>query len=231
MSAVETFLDKYKELESLAVNSYGLIPDGSAISQLQRKAEFKNIKAELSYCREVRNLLQHNPKVRNEFAVEPSSKMIDLLSETIEKVKNPLKSGEIAIPMSEVYWKTIDDLVFLTMQDMKQNIYTHVPILQDGRVVGVFSDNTLFAYILEDGIISIDDKTKFNDIGEHLNLKNHPSEIFKFAKFNSLVSEIEDIFEESFQKNERIGMVFLTENGNENEKLRGIITAWDVIAS
>lgn len=230
MNSVETFLDKYKELEALAVNTYGLIPDGSAISQLERKVEFKSIKAELSYCREVRNLLQHNPKLKNEFAVEPSPKMIDLLSQTIEKVKNPLKSGEIAIPINEVYWKTIDDLVLPTMHDMKNNIYTHVPILQDGKILGVFSDNTLFAYILEDGIIGIDDKTKFSDLTGHLNLKNHPSEIFRFAKFSSLVSEIEDMFEESFRKNERIGMIFLTESGKENEKLRGIITPWDVIA-
>lgn len=231
MSAVEIFLDKYKELESLAVNTYGLIQDGSAISQLERKAEFRSIKSELSYCREVRNLLQHNPKVQNEFAVEPSSKMIDLLSQTIEKVRNPQKAGEIAIPINEVYWKTVEDLVYPTMQDMKKNIYTHVPILNDGKVTGVFSDNTLFAYILEDGIIGIDGNTKFIDLGEHLSLQNHPSEIFMFAKFNTLVSQIEDMFEAAFQKNQRIGMIFLTENGNENERLRGIITPWDVLAN
>ncbi len=231
MNAVEIFLDKYKELEALAVNAYGLAPDGSAISQLERKSEFRSIKAELAYCREVRNLLQHNPKVGNEFAVEPSSNMIELLADTIEKVRNPQKISEIAIPINEVYWKTIEDLVYPTMQDMKKNIYTHVPILKDGKVTGVFSDNTLFAYILEDGIIGIDEGTKFTDLGEHISIKNHPSEIFMFAKFHARVSQIEDLFEEAFQRNERIGMIFLTENGNEHEKLRGIITPWDVLGS
>lgn len=231
MNAVDIFLDKYKELEALAVDVYGLRPDGSAISQLERKAEFKTIKSELSYCREVRNLLQHNPKIGNQFAVEPSSNMIDLLSETIEKVRNPKKAGEIAIPISEVYWKTIDDLVYPTMQDMKQNIYTHVPILRDGKVTGVFSDNTLFAYILQDGIIGIDGSTRFKDLGEHLNIRSHPSETFMFAKFHALLSQIEDMFEDAFRKDERIGMIFLTENGKEQEKLRGIITPWDVLAS
>jgi predicted transcriptional regulator len=197
---------------------------------LEKRPEFRTIKSELTYCREVRNFLQHNPKIDSGFAVEPSLKMVELLTRLIEKLKNPLKSGEIAIPMQDVYWKKMDDLVLPTMHDMKKNTYTHVPILEDGRVIGVFSDNTLFAYILEDGIIGIDATTKFHDIKKHLEIKDRPSEIFKFAKFNTMVSEIEDIFEIAFRKNERIGMIFLTEKGSENEKLRGIITPWDLIA-
>ena len=60
MDNTELFLDKYKELENAAINEFKLPPDGSAVAKLEKRSEFKDIRFELNYCREVRNLLQHN---------------------------------------------------------------------------------------------------------------------------------------------------------------------------
>ncbi len=84
---VDTFLNEYKRLERIAVDRYGFPDDGTAVSKLEKQSEFRKYKAELSYCREVRNLLQHNPKLADSFAVEPSDEMIRLLMQTIEKYK------------------------------------------------------------------------------------------------------------------------------------------------
>ncbi|MDF2543326.1 MAG: hypothetical protein K0S47_3044 [Herbinix sp.] len=231
MKKAELFLDQYKTLEKLVTSTYKLASDGTAISQLERRPEFRKMKAELSYCREVRNLLQHNPKVGEDYAVEPSDSMIKLLSDIIEKIKNPMRGRDIAIPFQKVYWKSLEDLVLPTMKDMKNNVYTHVPMLQDGKVIGVFSDNSLFSYILEEEIVSIDNATKFLDIKKYLPLDRHPSEIFRFAKYDDLLSDIETLFEVTFDHKERIGMVFLTENGKETERIQGILTPWDIIGN
>ncbi|WP_411328773.1 hypothetical protein [Anaerofustis stercorihominis] len=41
--------------------------------------------------------------------------------------------------------------------------------------------------------------------------------------------EIEDMLYNAYKRNERIGAIFITENGKENERLIGLITPYDVI--
>ena len=83
MDNTEIFLDKYKELENAAINEFKLPPDGSAVAKLEKRSEFKDIRFELNYCREVRNLLQHNQRRDDEFAVQPGKKMIWIASKIL----------------------------------------------------------------------------------------------------------------------------------------------------
>ena len=39
------------------------------------------------------------------------------------------------------------------------------------------------------------------------------------------------LFEKALKKMERIGMIFLTENGKSTERLLGIMTPWDILAN
>ena len=59
MDTTEEFLELYKQLEDIAVKRYNYPEDGKAVLNLEKRPEFRNIKAELSYCREVRMLLLH----------------------------------------------------------------------------------------------------------------------------------------------------------------------------
>lgn len=59
----DLFLDKYKELEAIIAVEYQLSNSESSVSYILRKPEFRSIKFELDYCREVRNLLSHMPQV------------------------------------------------------------------------------------------------------------------------------------------------------------------------
>ena len=52
---------------------------------------------------------------------------------------------------------------------MNENNYTHIPIYQDGskkELVGIFSENSIFQYLLKDKIIEVDVDKKFSDIKE-----------------------------------------------------------------
>ena len=84
------FLNKYRELEAIVATEYNLSNSESAIGFLLRRPEYRSMKTELDYCREVRNLLTHNPKLNKRYAVEPSDEMIALLEQTMEKIKNVL---------------------------------------------------------------------------------------------------------------------------------------------
>ncbi len=78
-SNTEMFIDEYKKLEAIVSAQYNLSDSKSAVWFLEQRPEYRAIKSELAYCREVRNVLTHNPKVRNQYAVVPSDEMITLL--------------------------------------------------------------------------------------------------------------------------------------------------------
>ena len=227
-SQTDLFLEEYKRLEYIAVERYGFPADGSAVLRLEQRREFRTLRAELDYCREVRNLLQHKPKLDGFYAVEPSEQMVQLLRDTIEIVENPPKARTIAIPREKVYFRTEDDFVCPAMREMLNKSYTDVPIMNNGVVTGVFSENTLLSYLVDEELPMIEDTTTFADLRKYVPLENHQSEAFAFVSVNATVADVQALFEENRSDQKRLGMVFLTENGKPQEKLLGIITAWDL---
>ena len=231
MNRTDIFLEEYKKLENAAIKKYDLPDDGSAVMKLINMSSFRGIKSELSYCREVRNLLQHRPRLDGTFAVEPSDEMIKLLRSTIERVEKPIVARDVAILRNSVCFRKMEDKVRPVMIEMQEKTFTHIPILDNNDVVvGVFSENTLLSYLIDDEIVGIDEKTRFADLKKYLPVSAHKSESFYFVPQNKLLADIKTRFEKSLQKQERIGLLFMTNNGKATEPLQGLISAWDVAA-
>lgn len=224
------FLDLYSYLEKLLRAEFSDIPahEGALAWVARNKKQFKRMREELDYCRDVRNLLQHNRKINGVYAVSPSDAMIDTLQRTIEKVEKPKRARDICVRTNNILWAELPTKAMPVMQEMAKRAYTHVPLLNDGRVIGAFSENTLLTYLMDEEIVCIDEDVRFDDFGELLLLNNHESETFEFVGELTPASEIADLFEQSLKNQQRLGMVFVTANGKEAERLLGIITAWDM---
>ena len=231
MSKTDEFIDLYRELEAVAVEKYNFHKDGRAIYNLSQRREFRNIKSELDYCREVRNLLSHNPKIDNIYPVEPSEQMIDLLRVTLSKVKHPPRARDIMVPLNKIVWRNLNDYVLPVIREMVSNVYTHIPVFENDVVVGVFSESTILSYLVDEEIISIDRSMRFSDFGDYLKFENHKSESFRFVSENTMKVNIDEMFSDALTKNDRIGMVFVTHSGKPTEKIMGLITAWDLAGS
>lgn len=225
---VEIFLDKYKELEAVIKLEYNLEERDSAMGFLLKNKAYHSIRNELDLCRETRNLLSHNPRVRLAYIVEPSEAMIKLLEDIIDKVKNPLRARDIMVKKSELYYGNMNDGVRQAMIAMSSKSYSHIPIMDDDVLVGVFSSNTLLSILIDEKLVSVDDDLKFKDIEKYLYYKNSTGESYRFISKKMPAGDISDLYKAAEEKNDRIGMMFVTENGNENEKVLGIITAWDL---
>ena len=225
----EEFLDLYRQLESQIKESF---PDAgsSPIPWLIRRREFRHLSSELDYCREVRNLLSHREKISGSYAVEPSEAMVETLRSTIDRITNPAKAHHIMVSRKQVVAKTINDLIRPAMAVMLEEKFSHVPILKDERVVGVFSEAVLLRCLVESETLNISDAMRFRDLDQYLPLENHISEVFRFVGRNSYATDIADMFDEADRSEDRIGMIFVTENGKASERLLGIITAWDIAA-
>lgn len=225
------FLDLYNHLEYVLRRQYPKMPGNEgAIAWAVRndKRRFNNLREELEYCRQVRNLYQHNERINGSYAVIPSDAMIDTLKRTVEKVENPARAWDVCVRAQEVYSRQPKDLVRPTMRAMAERSFTHVPILRDGCVVGAFSENTLLSFMMRDEIAIIEEDCTFEEIGDLLPLEAHVSETFTFVPRDMLATDLAGMFEESMRRQERLGMVFVTESGSPQQRLLGIATAWDM---
>jgi CBS domain-containing protein len=114
------------------------------------------------------------------------------------------------------------------MKFMDKNTFTHVPIIQNDKMVGIFSENTLLSYLVDSGETIITKDMTISDLRQFLPLSAHRGEVFAFLPRKVLLAQVYEEFNKAIKKRERIGMLFITEHGREEEKLLGIITAWDL---
>ena len=232
ISKAEKFLDLYKKLEGVLRRSHPEMPkgDGAIPWAYRNLPECMVVAGELDYCREVRNLLQHKAKVGKSYLVEPSDAMIETMLGTIEKVTHPDLVSSVFVKKGDVRAAKMDDLVRPVMREMVEKTYTHVPILEDGRVVGVFSENTLLSFLMGDTLVEIADDATFAEFSSLLPLDAHESEVFEFIGINELAYTAAGRFRDALKRKERIGMLFVTASGEPDEELLGILTAWDMAA-
>ena len=59
-------------------------------------------------------------------------------------------------------------------------------------------------------------------------VRNHASEVFAFVPPTNTVSDVQHRFRDTFKTHKRLAAVFITDDGTENGRLLGLITAWDV---
>ena len=179
----------------------------------------------IDFCRRLRNINSHNIN-DNYYLI--TDETITKLEKIVEEVKHPYKVSNKAT--LNIYSKTLNDNVMNTMKDMNEKSYTHIPIYDETNkhLVGIFSENSLFQYILEDKIIEVDENTKFNDIKKCIDIK-FSKEIVKFVEKDKLYDDVVNEFISEFKNKNKLSCVMITQNGKETEKVIGIITAWDII--
>ena len=230
MDKAEEFLNLYKELEAAAAEEYGLKSNGSVVYTLSGMKEFKSIRSELDFCRDVRNLLSHRPKIDSSYAVEPSEEMIELLKKCINFVKNPKRSRNIMTKLEDVYCCTFKDDVPTALRAMSKCGFSFIPIVEDNILAGVLSEGAAVRYILNTPDVKVPEKFTFESIKEFVSIEALDPAEFVFVSEKKKVSDISSMFDEALTVKKRIKMVFVTETGLKSEPLEGIITAWDLAA-
>lgn len=229
MNNIEKFGKLFIEFEvetKKKVNNDSLTLD-ECIKELKSKRQNPYIREDsfIDFCRRLRNINYHNVN-DNYYLITDDT--IDKLTEIVEEVKHPFKVSSKAT--INIYSKTLNDKVLPTMKDMNEKSYTHIPIYDEDNknLVGVFSENSLFQYVMEDKIIEIEEKTTFNDIKKCIDL-NLSKEIVKFVSKDKLYDDVVNDFVKEFKNNNKLSCVMVTHNGKSTEKVIGIITAWDII--
>lgn len=224
----ELFIEKYIKLEKAIRLRYKLPKSQSSIQFLIDSPGYEKYREGLDCCREIRNVYSHHEKVREIYPIIPSEGMLDLLDEVYCLVTTRPRCKSIAVPFSKIYCRTLYDSVSATLPVMREKTFTHVPIMEGRKVVGIFDENSLFCYLADNGIVDLDDLV-FSDLRDYIGIDDREMEVFTFHSTMTYLDEIKNEFKRQFDQGKRLGVAFLTATGNRNEDVFGMLTAWDII--
>lgn len=227
------FLSIYDELDEYMRNQLNVddnIPHRNLIERLAKKNNiFSKYKDNLIDFAKLRNAIVHNP-YRNfaEPIAEPHDNIVELYRNIKIKIINPPMAIDIAVKTRNIFCTSANENVMEVMRVMSQNTFSHVPIIKNGKVLGIFSQFAIFSYLVKNQSVCLDNNVIINDFKEFTSLENHDAEYFEFVSRHTLASEIELMFRNRNANQKRLGVVFVTESGSQTEKLLGMITAADL---
>lgn len=227
------YLDAFKELESLLKRCANVSSDATQFKDVVDKAKSKNsaVKHYESLIWDLyglRNVFAHAD--RDKYIAEVNDVAYEKINELIEILQDPPKAGEVF--KADVYYATTRDITEEVLKRMMDNeakhIYTHVPVYEGSGFIGVLSETTVLRWLIEnvkEGEAQFYKKTVSDINRKYL---NSPDNKHHFVSHDKSVFEIKEMFDKAIQKGERLGVVLITNTGNKNEQLLGIVTAWDL---
>ncbi len=232
MNKINLFFEKFKKLETILSVEVNEAESSSIIEKFEhaiiKDKRLKKFKSDLYSLSKIRNLIAHNEQ-------KPFYEITDEAIYTLDTVINLLQNPEIAYGMAAkpIQYRGLDSLVFEGIKLMKEKRFSFLPIVENSKIIGVFSSDVLNHIFSKEKELIFDETLTFNKIRNYIDLKNHLNERFAFIKRDEIKAIIENIFIDSYKGNGQddrpIGCAFVTQSGKETESILGIITIWDVL--
>lgn len=226
----EVFLKMYRVLEGMLEKRYaGKRVNSSVVMEYLRDDDSMPFRRELDLCREIRNLLSHNADEEGEPLIEPAEAVLEALQKIIDHVSSPKLAVDYGTLRRDILWAHSNDLAIDVMHRMVKNGFSHVPILDRGRIVGVFSAGGLFSYLEKRGLDELGSGTRIAQLKEELGIEKHGAEKYMFMPEDATLYQVRAAFERRSERNSRLSAVFITHSGNSEEPLIAMLTPWDAL--
>ena len=227
------FLTIYNELDAFFRKELNVDQMVSHIELIRKVSEYNryidNHKSDLRTFALLRNAIVHNPYSADAHPIaEPHEFIVSRYEKILNTVINPPMALSIAVRAQDIFTTTLNDRAIDVMRKMNENVYTHIPVIEDNSMIGIFSENVVFSYLVKNEFALVEPEVTIKEFNDFLPLNSHPSEFFRFVSRNTKVTKVKEMFEKELAKNQRLGVVYISENGKPSERLLGMITAWDI---
>ena len=202
MSKTESFISKFQKLENLIKETTNST-DQTHFSDKLRKAAATN-----SYIRQnygliedmysLRNVFSHND--RQKYIAEINEMALNKLDEIIKSIESP--PTVISKFEKDVFETTSEESIFGVMNTMKERIYTHVPVWENAKLIGVFSYTSFFEWLNDSQSQTDKEITFVKKFFKDINKKylNSPVVNYLLIPENKNLYEIPLVFEEYVKK-------------------------------
>lgn len=227
----EEFLDLYRQLEHEGRRIYfpNVSEKEGIIGRLINLPQLREHKEDIDYCRVVRNFLVHTPKVKSGYAISPSKEMVDFLKKLIQQIKNPPKAIDYAVKINNMYTVSLKSNIIDVVQYMQTMGYTHVPVIENGKMMGVFSGNVIYTYLSQSNTRANSLDTELYALQEYLPIFKHTNEYFAFMPLTATLHEVSQLFKIDVRSMKQLAAIFLTENGRSDEKILAMLTPYSIL--
>ncbi|MGO4888550.1 CBS domain-containing protein [Anaerobacillus sp. MEB173] len=175
---------------------------------------------------ELRNAIVHEQTEIEFIIAEPHIQIV----EEIEKIKEELTKPELVIPRfkRKVIYFQLEDRLTTVLKAIKEHAFTQYPIYKDGKFFGLITENGIVRWLsnkVDKDQITLNSKT----LDQVMLYERHAQNVIFIHKETTLY-EAQDLFVKQLDKKfTRLDALLITETGDKNEPLLGIITPYDVI--
>lgn len=221
----QQFLERYREIEEWVLNNLNVVE----MKDLEQMPQYKSLRSNLSFCRILRNLLSHYDwsKAGNDMVIvtDQALRQVNNLYYSL----NPVTLMRIAIRAGQIFAPMSTDSVLNAIKVMHRNDYSYIPIVDNHRIVGVFSIKTLLRIAAEDKIQELTDSLTFLDILDFIRISENPENQYSFIDTNTTVEDASEMFQRSKRRKKKLDVLFITDNGRADGTLQGMLTPTDLI--
>ena len=224
----EEFLDLYRRLETAAERVTGTDSRSSSVMKLARHRDFSKYRDELDYARQVRNLLTHEAKLNGQYGVVPSDNLLRFMEKMVNRLENPPTVMHVMTPVDRLVAVKAGQKVLPLMEEMEGRGLSHVPLLKNGRVQGVFSTETVFCWNLHQNPPFTADTT-IEELAEYLPLSAHHRHGYTFAPPTLPLNQAREMVDKAYNRSCKIKLLLITHNGKPDGNLLGVVSPYDLL--
>ena len=227
----EQFLKLFRKLEGLLEKRYSdkRLSSGSVVMEYLHDPDSAPFRAELDMCREIRNLLAHNNDEEGQPVVEPSEGVVELMGGIVDYVQRPRLAVDCGTPGEKIMFAHPNDSALDVMRHMMRMGYSHVPVRDKTGLVGVFSAGALMSFIGDRGFNGLGDDLRIGDLKKALSVDNERTDDYLFFDPTITMTAVRKAFEKRQERNRRLAVVFITEDGGQHSQVLAMLTPWDAL--
>lgn len=181
----------------------------------------RRYKDDLLEFAELRNAIVHNRIDTVQVIAEPH----DSIVEQIERIEQEITKPKLVIPQFEkqVHSFEINDSLSSLLDAVEEKGYSKFPVYDGENFKGLVTENGITKWLSENKEASTKE-ILLHEILPYQKENNH-----EFINKTASIYEAVELFKENIGKGNRLDALLITNNGEKNEKLLGIITAWDIM--
>ncbi len=227
----ERFLKLYRKMEGVLEKRYSgkKVSSGSVVMEYLHDPDSAPCRADLDMCREIRNLLSHNTDDDGQPVIEPSQAVLDLLGEIVDYVQRPRLAVDYGTPGDKIMFAHPNDSALDVIRHMMRMGYSHVPVRDRTGLVGVFSPGALMSFVGDKGFENLRDDLRVGDLKNALSVDNERNDKYLFFDSSVTLTTVRMAFEKRQERNRRLAVVFITEDGGQHTQVLAMLTPWDAL--
>lgn len=227
----EEFLKLFRMLEGLLEKRYAgkRMQSGSVVVEYLHDADSAPCRSDLDLCREIRNILSHNTDDAGEAVIEPSEGVLQTLRDIVDYVQRPRLARDYGTPGDKILFAHPNDAALGVMRHMMRMGYSHVPVRDRTGLVGVFSAASLMRYVGDAGFDRLSDELRIGELKNALEFDDARSEKYEFFDKTATLTAVRAAFEKRRERNSRLAVAFVTEDGGQHSEVLAMLTSWDVL--